>query len=320
MSDVRKNTDDEKLQVENRIKSLNVFPEIVNQIITPEFTTCLNNALATIVKVIATDYMKKFRESFSSFFEDVEKARNNPNSYFNYFDYKKKLDTYHWAWPYEIEAEELKEIISEVESEEQFDKFLESFFASEKMENMFDFIHNNVTRKHKTIFRQIETAYNSKQFALVNNAAISVLDNMLSNVLQDKGCVRRCGIMDPIATHYANNFRLCDIGFWFRIQMLSSNLNWLYGHFDFNNKIRVPSNKKIRRHLSAHGFEFSNKKIDAIMLLNSIAEFISLRSCIEPFYDTLMYDKNKKAFEINKKSYVINNRIKKKLSIECKEK
>ena len=161
-------------------------------------------------------------------------------------------------------------------------------------------------------------AYNQGQYALINNAIFSIIDNLLSVVLKNKGRTTRKGILQPIIEYYSNNYRFADIDFIFQLQMLSNNINLIFSDYNFAETKELETHKKARRHLSAHGVKYSNRRCDSVMLLNTLTSLLDNMKYIEPFSDSLEY-KNK-MFCISAKKYVITNRIRKQVHIESRKK
>lgn len=280
------------------------------------YVETVSNIGKYLADTIATSYMSSFKESFGDLLKAFEEARNDPNSVINFFDYQKKLNTFHWAWPYGIEPEELRKLLSEAEDEKQFDNLIASFFTKDRIDQMCNEIYKSLPRRHKVIFRQITRAIDNKQYALANNGLMSVIDNLLCLVLKNKGRVQRKGILKPLIDFYSDMYSMKDIGFVFFIYMLSNNVDLIFSDYDFDKKIIVDTNKKVRRHLSVHGFAFSNKKNDTIMLLNTLIAILSNQKYLLPFRETLIWDRNNKQFKISCKDYVIKRRIKNELAIE----
>lgn len=259
-----------------------------------------------------SSYMSSFSNALKRFGEALLEAYENPYSYFNFTGYQEQLDAFHWAWPFDIAPEELKSLIEKAEDERQFDKLIASFFTEERMENLCDYVLSSLPRKHRIVWRQITDAYEREQYALINNATISIIDNILGTVLVNKGLSSRKGILRPIVDFYANNYSLSEIGFIFELTMLSNNIDMLFADYRFNEKIKIETNKKVRRHLAAHGYMFSNQKIDSIMLMNTLAALLRSHELIKPFEKTLKYEKKRGGFYVGIKPGFIKRRIEKK--------
>ena len=146
----------------------------------------------------ASPYMKAFKEAIDDFRVAYLEALENPNSVVNFYDYLRKLDAFHWAYPYKIEPSELKLLIEQAVDEKSFDKMLNSFFSKERVNCLFDEIYSILPSKHKVIFKQIRYAFDMKLYALINNSILSIIDDMLGIVLEDKGCIKRYGILNPV--------------------------------------------------------------------------------------------------------------------------
>jgi hypothetical protein len=72
------------------------------------------------------------------------------------------------------------------------------YFSKDKIEATFTYILNNLPRKHQTIMKQIRIGYENKQYALINLAMMSVIDDILSSVLVNVGANTKSGILRPI--------------------------------------------------------------------------------------------------------------------------
>lgn len=313
---------DIEANMEGISKSIQILMEGCRNIAKAHIIENVSTVVSGISKILSTidvsAYMKSFKESFSTFFNALEEARKNPYSYLNFMDYEKKLNDFHWAWPYGITSEEMKELLENATDEQEFDKLMMSFFSKKRVNQMCEYALSHLTRKHKKMFLQIMEAYNQRQYALINNAIFSIIDNLLSVVLKNKGKTTRKGILQPIIRYYSNNYGLADVGFIFQLQMLSNNINLIFDNYDFAKNKKIDTHKKVRRHLAAHGVNYSNRRCDSVMLLNTLTSLLDNMKYIEPFSESLEY-KNK-AFYINAKKYVITNRIKKQVHIEPMEK
>ncbi len=279
---------------------------------TTKVVKCFSEVL---INAVATNYMQKFSDAFQSFIGMIEEAKNDPDSVLNFYNYQEKLDSFHWAWPFGIETAELKKLIENASCEEDFDNLMVSFFSKNRLEQMNVHIYSMLPRKHKIIFFQACDAFRDKQYALANNALFSIIDNLLGEVLNNKGIMRRKGIFDPIISFYSDTYKMNDTLFLFHLQMLSNSINLLFEDYDFDNRIKLNTSKTVRRHLSIHGIKYSNKRSDTVMLLNTLCALLDNRKYINPFKDEIKYQKKRKSFEIKCKQYVLKNRIAKALGI-----
>ena len=78
----------------------------------------------------------------------------------------------------------------------------------------------------------------------------------------------------------------------FLIMIANNYITNLYSNIEFNQKIKINTNKKTRRHTYAHGKSYSNKRIDSIMLLNTIYYLLISQDIFKNFKNKLFYKKN----------------------------
>lgn len=246
-------------------------------------------------KMLASEFMSGLANALKKYADDIEKAKNNPNSYFSYMKYQKDLDTVHWAWPYEITAEELKSLLENTNSEKDFDRVMISFFAKEKVEKMVQEISCALPNHHRMMLKQVKNAFDRKDYAIANNALMSIIDNMLTSFLKNKGQNKRVGILVPIIEYY-ESFPLNEVEFVFELCMLSNNIDFIFQNYSFDKRIEINTNKKVRRHTSLHGFKYSNKKVDALLLLNTLISICKFQSILKEFNGSLIIDKQSKKF------------------------
>lgn len=237
-----------------------------------------------------TDSLPKMSDYFEELSKSMERARENPNSMLNWMDYSEKLCKYIWTIPYDISSEELKKLTSSVNSEKEFDKYMIKYFNKLKMDNLFDDILKRLNRKHKVMVHQIRNAYDCKSYSLANVGILSIIDELCFQFLLDKGCVKRKDILLPIIDEIDNISD--DVFEVIPILILNNNLNIIYETIDFNHKIKIKTNKKVRRNPSQHGQSFSNRKIDTIMLLNTIYYLLIIMEEYKQYIGKIIYVKN----------------------------
>lgn len=242
-----------------------------------------------LTNIIPTDY-------FQDIITAWQEILNNPNSVINYTNYENKLDNFHWAWPFQFDTSSIKELIETVNSEKDFDKYMVKYFSAGKDKELITATENKLPKSQKLLFRQVATAYNNHDYAIANNALMSILDNLLSKYLENKGQTKRNGIFKPLVVLYSDISTSCLTAETFQLMMLSHNIDFIFQNFSFNEKITIDTNKKARRHPSVHGFKYSNKKVDTLMLINSLNELLSLQGFIKSFEGTLRFDRNKGFF------------------------
>lgn len=287
-----------------------------------QFNTQFSEAMKNLDKVIEptrqaaqgiAELTKKFREQlkkitmqfdFSKFYESflvpmkqlsikIEEAKRDPDSLMNYMSYVENLSKYFWAMPYNINTNELKMIFENVNSEKEFDNYMRKYFNKQKIENLFKDIKLKINKKHIIIFRQIEQAFYNKQYSLINNAIISIIDDELSYYTFDKGETKRKDIFMPIIEDLGNaKVTECNWLDLFYLEMLNNNLNILFDNVDFSN-IVINTNKAIRRHTTQHGKKYSNQKIVTIMLLNTLYNLLYIKEDLKKYHNKLKVKRQK---------------------------
>lgn len=250
-----------------------------------------------VIEII--EEVNKCTPYFKELGEAIEKSKKDPNSFLNWNNYSKKLSDYFWVFPYKLEANDLKEILENVNSEQEFDNYMNDYFNNELVNNLIIDIKSTIPTKYKTIFNQISKAYNNRSYSLCNAAMMTIIDGMCSYYLINKGNVKRQNLFKGIA--YDLSLESCDWSIIFTLLMLNNSINILYDDIDFNSEINILSNKKSRRNVTGHGFAYSNKKMDSIMLLNLIYNMSIIYKSLYKYKDSLMYDTKKKHFRVASK-------------------
>lgn len=268
------------MMISNIVQQINPIQEIAKK-------------LSEVFKPITTqivDNLPKMTSYFDELSKILEKARENPDSLLNWIEYSEKLSEYIWTIPYDISSDKLKELTSIVNSEKEFDKYMLKYFDKAKVEKLFNEILSRISKKHRTIFKQIKVSFDLGNYALINTGLLSVIDELCSQFLFDKGCLKRKNILLPIVEIIDNtsddNFEVIPI------LVLNDNINVIYETVDFNKKIKIKTNKKVRRNPSQHGKYFSNRKIDTIMLLNTIYYLLIVMDTYKQYVGKIIYVKN----------------------------
>lgn len=254
---------------------------------------------------------------FESLSKSLEEAKANPNSVYNWLEYYDKLSEFFWIMPYKMTPDELHDILLNIKTEKEFDKYIYKYFNKVKVNCLIDDIKKLIERKQDLIlFEQIIIAYNNKSYSLASMGIMSIIDNLLSYYLLNKGCTARIELFKPIIDDLNNRREISD-DFLFIVMMINSNINLLYEHIEFNEKIKIKTNKKVRRNPVSHGKSYSNKKIDTIMLLNTLYYLLIAKIELKEYKSSLCYNQNKKKFyfpdktekeKIKKKIKNINNK------------
>lgn len=223
----------------------------------------------------------------------IEEIKKDPDSLMNYMSYVKSLSKYFWAMPYNINTAELKMIFEQVTSEKEFDNYMKKYFNKQKIESLFSDIKLKLNRKHVTIFKQIEQSFYNKQYSLINNAIISIIDDELSYYTVDKGETKRKDVFKPIIEDFENkNVAECNFLDLFYLEMLNNNLNILFDNVNFNNII-IDNNKAVRRHTTQHGKKYCNQRIVSIMLLNTLYNLLYIKEDLKKYHNKLKTNKQK---------------------------
>lgn len=214
--------------------------------------------------------------------------------------YELDLKNYNWAFPYFIDVEELHSILKSVSDEKEFDVIINNKCTNKILYFILEQIQEIIPDRHKILIRQIKKNISLKNYIIINNALLSIIDNCLSFYLEDKGCVSRKEFFKPIIEIYDGLEVNSNTFFVFELVMLSNNIDFIFDSIDFNNVI-IDSHKEIRRHTSIHGFKYSNKRIDSIMLINTLMSLLNISKFISPFEKSLVYDRKNKKFKLNDK-------------------
>ena len=266
--------------ISNIVKQMNPMQEIAKK---------LSEVLKPITSQVI-DSLPKMTSYFDELSKSLEKARENPDSLLNWIEYSEKLSEYIWTIPYDISSDELKSLTTIVNSEKEFDKYMLKYFDKAKLEKLFNELLFKIPYRHKTILKQIKNSFYQKDYALANTGILSVIDELCSQFLSDKGCLKRKDIMLPIVEIIDNtsddNFEVIPI------LVLNDNINVIYETVDFNKKIKIKTNKKVRRNPSQHGKYFSNRKIDTIMLLNTVYYLLIVMDTYKQYVGKIIYVKN----------------------------
>lgn len=253
--------------------------------------------------------------NFSSYFDNlltpmkqlaikIDEAKKDPDSIINYMSYVKNLSKYFWAMPYNIDTAELKHIFEHVNTEKEFDDYMKKYFTKQKLQYLFNDIKLKIQKKHIIIFRQIEQSFYNRQYSLINNAIISIIDDELSYYTVNKSETKRKDIFLPLIEEFRRqSMDECNFLDLFYLQMLNNNLNLLFDNVDFR-KIVINNNKTIRRHATQHGKKYSNQKIVSIMLLNTLYNLLFIREDLKRYRSKL---KIKKESDGSKRYMLIKN-------------
>lgn len=279
--------------VDNFNKTIKPFQEIAKSI--RESMILSTKSLQPLI-----DINKKLAVSMQPFIDDMERARTNPDSYISWFDYYKVLSKCYWVYPYGVTTEELKELTANGISEEQFDEYMCKHFSDDLINKIKGETIALLANKHKDIYEQSVNALLCGSYALCNLGFISIIDDLTSFYLFNKGFPGRYGIFEPIV----DDFNEIDLNEFttkhYILMMVNENIKNLYKSHDFNDEIKIDNNKDINRQTSMHGKYYSNSKPSSLMLINTIYYLNIVNQYFKKYKDRICWNKKEKKFELFK--------------------
>lgn len=241
-----------------------------------------NNMLEARKKFImtATKFMAQFADSFTK----IQEIYENPNSNLNVIIYKNNLINFYWAMPYEITFEELFDIVRSVNSEKEFDDYMENYFTKNKMEKMFNVLLSSFSADQLLILKQSIFAYEHEQYALANMAVMALIDYSLSFLIKKESITSRYGILEPIINIRGVFSSYLD---YIKLVTLSNNVNRIFEYVSSRNP-KINGHKQARRNSSQHGYAYSNKLIDTIMFYNTLCNIVLMKPNLSKFEHKLI--------------------------------
>ena len=279
------------LSIKQSIPSVEMIEKIAKPLV--EIVVKMTEAIKPVVDLVI-DMQVKYAPFFKELGEALDKAKKNPDSAINWFNYSEKLSEYIWTVPYQMDSRQLKYIFEKVDSESNFDSYMGRYYTKARIERLFSEIKIMLPNVHKTLFNQIELSFYDKRYSLSIIGIMSIIDELCSYFLFDKGVSARQNLFKPIIEDIDSKDGITL--YLLNIMILSNNINTIYENIDFNNKIEIKTNKKARRNPCQHGRSYSNRKIDAIMLLNTIYNLLIAQKVGLKYKDKLKYKSNKKEF------------------------
>lgn len=235
-----------------------------------------------------------FRKALQELDIQIEKVKENPNSYWNLMIYEEKLSDFIWIIPYDMTNEGLQKLIKISKSEEEFDNNLSKYFDEDKIKLMIEKINQCIPNENKLLFAQITYAYTNEMFALSSIGLFTIIDNLLSYYLENKRKTSRKNLFIPIIEDLNNEDNMLQ---W-KIIIVNNCINRLFENYDFNEKIDIKSDKKIRRHPMLHGKITSNQRIEVIMLLNLVYYLIDMQKYLNQYKDSLIWDSKNNKYKL----------------------
>lgn len=239
-----------------------------------------------------SDTFKHMQEVVRAIEDMISKQLDNPDSWLSYYNYFKALSNFFWVMPYKVTSNHIKELIKKENTEEEFDRFMLNYFTDSLLEELFCDIKSTLPSNHMILFEQCVGSFRNKEYALCSLGLYSIIDDVLSFYILNKGCVSRKGIFGPIVREMAERD---DFGknhtMDFILLMMDKNIDSLYESTDFNTKVSITKNKDTNRNYSVHGKYYSNKRESDLMLFNSLFWLLKLQSYLSKYKNSLAYEK-----------------------------
>lgn len=227
--------------------------------------------------------------------EKIRKAEENPDSLLNWIEYSEKLEKYFWTFPFEMKSEELKYVLQNVNSEKEFDKYMLKYFSKAKISKLEKSILEMLPHKHKIMFKQIMNSFYNKNYGIANLGITAIIDDLCTYFLEDKGCSSRKDLFLPIIEKVDDGSN--DVFEVIPLVIINANINVLYESIDFRKRITLSTHKTARRNPGQHGKKFSNKRLDTIMLLNTIYYILVVIEKFSKYKDKVIRVGNEKEFQ-----------------------
>lgn len=279
-------------------QQLSLCNEKIMNVVTSSLSNVISQIAETqrqLISTVAEAMNRNITPAFKALSLSLEEARNNPDSLLSWMNYYDKLSEFFWIMPYKITTEELHEILQNVKTEKEFDQYINRYFNKTKVELLINDIRGMLSNNNqRKVFNQIVTSYKSKSYALASIGITTMIDNSLSYYLIDKGCTSRLKLFEPIINDL--DLKRDNSDFSFIVMMVNSNINLLYEQIEFNNKISINTNKKARRNPISHGKSYSYKKIDTIMLMNTLYYLLVIQNELKEYKNSLYRNKKKEFY------------------------
>ena len=245
------------------------------------------------------DINKKIAASMQPLIDAIKEASSNPDSHLSWFDYYKVLSKCYWVYPFGVTTEEFKKLTSKEISEKQFDEYMDKHFNVDIINDLKAETISLLDEKHKEIYIQSIDSLLCGRYALCNLGFISIIDDLTSFYLINKGFPGRYGIFEPIV----DDIKEIDLADFttkhYTLMMVNENIKTLYKSYDFNSEVKIGNHKDINRQTSMHGKYFSNSRISSLMLINTIYYLIVVNQYFAKYKSTICWNKHEKKFELS---------------------
>lgn len=178
---------------------------------------------------------------------------------------------FYWVIPYNYKKKDLRHI-SNIASKKQFDEYIINYFTDDKVKKMFKQLKSQYKVKNKrTIIEQIKHSYYQEHYATCITTIITLFDST-TLALINKNSTKQHNSHNIISAIQKNIENDHIEGYIYELYLKINILN------NFISKLYKPINKlkeasritTLSRHINSHGVYYSNKKIDALRLLNAL--------------------------------------------------
>ena len=261
------------------------------------FSDALKSYKATLPDF--SQFIKPIQEIALQISKSISKQLENPDSALSYYQYFKLLSDCFWVMPYMITSQEMQKLIVAKYTEEELDKFMITYFSDTLLESLIFDIKTNLSERQNILFTQCINAFKNADYAICGLGLYSLIEDITSFYVFDKGCVTRKGLFKPIVNEMMEKDGLDDLGTMdFILLMIDKNIDVLYEPMSFEKDIQINRHKDTNRNTSLHGKYFSNKKESDLMLLNTMYWLLGLKKYLGGYEGKLVYKKANKCFAI----------------------
>lgn len=251
----------------------------------------INEMVAPVQKAI-----RELTEIIKPLLDNIAKELDNPDSSLSYYEYYTHLVKYFWVYPYRIKTKDLKNIIKSCTTEEEFDKFMLNYFTDDLILKLENEIVSLLPKHHTDIFNQAISSFNRGDYAICGLGLFSIIDDVLSFYIKDKGISKRANVLQPIVDDImpnpGNDAMTVE---YFILLMMNENIKSIYKPIDFNSNIAIESRKGTNRNVFSHGKAYNNTKENSLSLLNALYYLLILKVYFKKYESKLEY-KPKKGF------------------------
>lgn len=269
----------------NSLKPLNV--------IVPSFQPIINNFYSFImiknqVKMIQVK-LHELQEKLST---SKIKSRINAAQV-------EKLNQFYWIIPFDIEYENLDEILK-IKENTEFDKFIIEHFNNDRVKKIIGKIMQNFqSEDKKELMKQIEEAYLNKSYALCITCLITLIDGLSLDLIEPGSEFQHLSYKAINSLlEYIDDAPINEFGYELYLKVCILN-NFYIKLYENETTLKNNNKEKLSRHLNSHGVKYSNNKIDCLRVLNAIYFGQEVLQEID-MQDKFFRKKNDKKFSVKK--------------------